>query len=132
MIIASTSESTSGTGGSPVVASSANFSVASASLSKVITACTVVISVRIPSTSGKYSDFTSNALASEFEITYDISWAFKRELIGPATAPNLQHAKYAITYSALFGNSKPTASPFLIPYLVSMTAERLTAASNSA
>src|SRR6266516_3822427 len=99
-MIASSSELISESDGRNEFSTPPNFRVASASLSKGMTARSVVSSVRAPSTSGKYSEFTSNALASELEMTYEISWVFKRELIGPATAPNLQHAKYATTYSA--------------------------------
>src|ERR1041385_4215517 len=83
------------------------------------------------STSGRNCELMSNALASEFEITYAISSDLSKELIGPASAPSCQHAKYAMTYSTLFGNKRLTTSPFRTPCVASRLAVRITAAANS-
>ena len=80
---------------------------------------------------GMNSELTIRALASESAMTKAISRGLSSELIGPASAPSLKHAKYAMMYSAPFGISRPTLSPFPMPFAASSRTVRFTAASNS-
>src|SRR5215813_1092037 len=80
---------------------------------------------------GSNSGVVMTADASEFEMTYSISWCLSSEFTGPAQAPSLKQAKYDTKYSALFASSKLTRSPFLIPREASSSARFSTSATNS-